>query len=240
MNKLRSIKNILLVLLSAGSTLIATQNNLVIELLNNSNDTIVVNKQQLEPHKTITVSYNSDLSQAPIFTIKDTTSNLVTRTYRVLCKKQDDDLSCDELPSSIKMDFQTIRFIALSETKHSGYDEICIYNDMPYDIFLNFIHKQANSSNGTSSTKSGIMVEPGRSFHKTVHCTSGRCGQKNLRALGRLIFSIMTAKNDTYTALYPRRVYTHASLVGLAGWKCGKISAQTLKLFNDCFSAECV
>jgi len=211
----------------------------IIELLNNTDTSIVVNQKTVKPGKVIRIPFNIK-SCLPICTIKEFSGNK-SRKYQVVFKWLEGDSLIDQ-SSLVSLDFETIRFIALLYKDQFAYDEILVNNDTPYDIFVCFINRNIKNVDSYDCKKNGIAIAPGNTFHKTVHCTSIKSGSKTKKAIGRLLFSVMNTENNEkiYSVFYPRRLYTHASLVGLAGWKKGKISAQTIKLFDKFFNVECI
>ena len=150
-------------------------------------------------------------------------------------KPFDEDISC------IMLDFRTIQFLANDVKKHSGFDEICLNNDMPYDIVVSYQKGMQDAcSIEQYHRKRGITLEPRQHFHKTVNCTHGKSGVKRLHALGLLVMSIAMAESSRmYTIPYSCRIYSHSSLIGNKGWKTVTLSANTIKWFNNGFSVSC-
>ncbi|TET06734.1 hypothetical protein E3J79_01020 [Candidatus Dependentiae bacterium] len=225
--------------LISGNKVIATVSYTlpyVIELINNDKETIFVNEQAVETGSSITISCEKRLLHKPLFTIKH-----AEKLYHVsYTEEKSHNVAINEHPSLIKLDFTTIKFIAHEAKKYSGLDEICLYNDTPYDIVVSYPSKiQDMHDIEQYHRQNGITIEPGKTFHKTAYYTNG-VNAKNLRSIGFLILSIaMTENKNFYTISYPRRVYSHNSVVGNNGWKTIILSADTIKWFNQMFSVSC-
>lgn len=240
MNRLRSSMSLLLGLFLVFwvSPIVSNEKDCaIVEFLNNSDKTIFVDHNPVAPNQVISIPF-SGVAQKCICTIKEHGSMQRPRRYRIV-HVGNNDFKANTF-SPIKIDFQTIRFVALADKKQPGYDEISVCNDMPYDISVSFVHKDRKNNDG-NNMRGKITIEPGKTFHKSVYCALAKPGHNERKTLGHLFISVMNLVNGKkrYSVFYPRRIYTNASLVGAAGWKSGTISAQTLKLFNECFTVSC-
>lgn len=209
----------------------------VIELINNDKETIFVDKQTAEPGSSIIISCEKRPLHKPLFTIKH-----AAKLYHVsYTEEKSHNAAIDEHPSLIKLDFSTIKFIAHETKKYNGLDEICLYNDTLYDVVVSYPSKMQDTCDIEQyHRQNGITIEPGKTFHKTAYYTNGKVNSKNLRSMGFLILSIaMTENKSFYTISYPRRVYSHQSVVGNNGWNTIILSADTIKWFNQMFSVSC-
>jgi len=173
---------------------------------------------------------------SPLFTIKDGTS----KRYRIYYSPGEAALS--DQPLIAKLDFATLKFIANDARKRNGFDEICLHNDTSYDVMVSHSKCMVDDcvADENYHKSNAITIEPGTIFHKTVHCPQGKAGNIRLRSLGLLVISITTMENGgLYSLSYPRRVYTHSSLVGTKGWKSVQVSVETIRWFNQGFSVSC-
>jgi len=242
MDKKRTIRGFLLLMVAVVNSFVMAvlpcKISSAIELFNNTEDTIFVDKEQIKSNRSLYIPFDKNCTNVPLFTIKYNSAKGYVKRYRVYYKQPDSKNPYNE-SSIVKLDFITIRFVATSTKKNTGYDEICLHNDTPYDIFISYLNKGKNDVDKQYHKRHGITIEPGRTFHKTVCCAKSKA-TKNLHALGLLLLSIMTAESkDIHSVPYHCRAYTHSSLIGNEGWKTVTLSANTIKWFKSGFSTEC-
>lgn len=225
---------------ASGNDVKTAENTLsktTVELLNNSSSLLTVltvnsqnsSNQKLEPDASLCIPYETEIAENPIFSIKDG-----TKRYHIYYHNQ---IDCD-YPSTITLDFATLKFIAQGQKNQTAWDEICIHNDTTYyDVAVSYPQDQKTDKSIKSYHKrNAIILEPGRTFHKNVFSEKGRATS----SLGLLILSIAMAENkEIYSHYFKRRLYKDLSLVGNKCWNTVTLSTQTIKWLNNGFSVSC-